>query len=297
MQKIQFIRKLRPTPGIEVIWSLGNFCTYSCSYCGPIFHRGDIDFHDFELIEKSLHSIPPESTIIFSGGEPTIHPRFEDIVKLEVNNIKFGVISNASRPPAFWNRVMPYMSKIILSYHAEFTKIDKFVNVAEACRSKLIRINLNMMPELWDTCVEAYHILTELNFPVSPKPLVENFGVWATSLSTKYTEDQIRWINDHTPVERDYIGLYDKDYNLIETSNPAKMIALGQTNFNGWECFTPTKTTYISFNGGVYTTSCPQRKQVGSIKEGFTIPTESVICEQNFCWCHSDISPPKVRKE
>ena len=52
---------------------------------------------------------------------------------------------------------------------------------------------------------------------------------------------------------------------------------------------------YVDMDGSIFDTVCKQRTQTGSIYTGYTLPTEPMICKQNFCWCHSDINAKKIK--
>ena len=59
-------------------WSLGNTCTYSCSYCPEEFHSGSQPYQFTNAIQNTLKRMPP-TFVMFTGGEPTYHPDFEKI--------------------------------------------------------------------------------------------------------------------------------------------------------------------------------------------------------------------------
>lgn len=281
-----------------VFWLLGNQCTYACSYCPSLFHDGSMKYQPLEIVQKTLRELP-KAHVMFSGGEATFHPHFEQIVLEKPNHIMLSVLSNASRPIAFWERIVSKLHMVILTYHAEFAKLDRFLETAKLVYSENKnkgRVNLTMIPERWEECVRVYYTLKENNIPVSPKPLVENFGFNASNTIKSYTVNQLAWISKENN-ESSYknIGFYDKKGNLLHKTDPAEMISAKQTNFNGWTCYTNTKVLYIDFNGNVADTACQQRKIIGSIYTKYYISEEPMLCKQNFCWCHADIAPKKIK--
>jgi MoaA/NifB/PqqE/SkfB family radical SAM enzyme len=292
---IQSIRNLHPKK-FFILWLLGNFCPYSCSYCPAIFHSGSIPYQDINDVIRTMNSLP-EGSIVFSGGEPTYHPEFEKILDNKPAHLKIGVISNGARPQSFWERIKDDLDFAILTFHAEFAKLDRFVDTCTALDKTLIRINLTMIPEKWDECSNAYDAFIKNGFPVSPKPLVENFGFKSSSIIDRYTDEQRNWIieKNESSTTAKYIGLYDKDGVIVRKTNPAEMISADETNFKGWTCHTPEKFIGIDPDGQMYDTSCAQRRLIGNIKTGFTVSTTPMICRQNFCWCHSDIDGSKER--
>ena len=293
------IAYLREKKGEEfhVYWSLGNQCTYKCSYCPSIFHDGSVPYQPIDVIQRTLQKLP-SSHVMFTGGEPTFHPDFEKIILEKPDHIKLSVISNASRPIAFWERIVDKMHVVILTYHAEFSNLDRFYKTAELVFLKSKRIgliNLTMIPTHWDHCLMAYKLFRDNNIEVTVKPLLEDFGIASTKVLSTYTEQQLQWINNHTDDSYKNIIFYDKQNNALFESNQSQLIANKQTNFNGWKCYTPKYYLYISWNGDVYDTACKQRKLVGNIYTDFTPSSEPIICEQNFCWCFSDIRTSKIK--
>lgn len=281
-----------------VLWILGNQCTYSCSYCPEHFHSGSIKYQPTELIQKVLNELP-KSHVMFTGGEATYHPDFEKIVLEKPDHISISVISNASRPIVFWERIAPHLKSVTLTFHAEFAKLDRFL---ETCvliynqNNKPGRINLTMIPEKWDECINAFDVLTSAGIRVTAKPLVENFGFQADKVLSTYTKEQLQWIsNSNKGISFKNIAVTDKDDVVLYKTNPSELISTKQTNFNGWQCFTNTQTLYIDGDGTVFDTACKQRNNKGNIYSTYDLNSSPMICEQNFCWCHADILPKKVR--
>mgnify|MGYP003654040527 CR=1 FL=1 len=253
-------------PSLFVFWVLGNQCTYSCSYCPERFHSGTFKYQPTEKIQKLLKTLPP-ADVMFSGGEATYHPDFEKIVLEKPDHIKLSVISNASRPIGFWERITEKLHCVILTFHSEFANLDRFLATANLVykeHKRYGRVNLTMIPEKWDYCINVYNTLIEKKIPVIAKPLVD-------------------------------IMLLDKDNNVIHNTSAPELLSSHNTDFREWECHTNTSRMYVDMDGSIFDTVCKQRTQTGSIYTGYTLPTEPMICKQNFCWCHSDINAKKIK--
>lgn len=287
----------RKRNGIQVVWLLGNICTYKCTYCSSTFNGGDQAYHPYEQVLSVLNSLPNDSSVFFSGGEPTYHPDFEKILDAKPDGVELSVISNASRPYAFWERAVPKLAHIILTYHAEFANLERFIETAKLCREKLDRINLTMIPWKWNECITAYNSLVAWGFPVTPKPLVKDFGFKSSALIDEYSNDEINWINEKNKIQnRGYIGFYRQDGTPIKFSTPSEMLVTGENNFNGWECYTPSSSMYIDPDGNIHDTACQQRRLIGTVATGFKMASASIICKQDFCWCHPDMEGTKVKQ-
>jgi hypothetical protein len=158
------------------------------------------------------------------------------------------------------------------------------------------KVNLTMIPKKWDYCVDIYNIFIKNNIPVSVKPLVENFGSRSTGVLSSYTQEQLNWISEVSRNgEKNDIVLLDKNNDVLFNTSAAELLTTDNTNFTDWECHTNITRMYVDMDGSIFDTVCKQRSQIGSIYTGYTLPTKPMICKQNFCWCHSDISSTKIK--
>lgn len=89
-------------------------CNYACPHCidSDNLNKG-INYVDKELFD-SLDSLVVgglRSVILIGGGEPTIHRRFEDIVRfLKERGVKLGVVTNGSRGDVL-KRIAPVLTR------------------------------------------------------------------------------------------------------------------------------------------------------------------------------------------
>jgi MoaA/NifB/PqqE/SkfB family radical SAM enzyme len=70
--------------GVKLIFELTNRCNFSCVHC----IRAEDEPHDYlpvTIVDKVLREVQayqPVNLVAFTGGEPTLHPQFADIVEL-----------------------------------------------------------------------------------------------------------------------------------------------------------------------------------------------------------------------
>lgn len=281
-----------------IFWVLGNQCTYQCSYCPERFHSGTFKYHPTETVQKLLKTLP-DCEVMFSGGEATYHPDFEKIVLEKPDQVRISVISNASRPIGFWERITSKLHTVILTFHSEFANLDRFLDTATLVykeHKKYGKVNLNMNPAKWDYCVDIYNALVEANIPITVKPLVENFGALSTGLLSTYSAENLQWMTDaNKNSEKNDIQLIGADNTIKYNTSAAELLSSHNTDFREWECYANTNRMYIDMNGSIFDTTCKQRTKIGNITDGYDRPTDPMICKQNFCWCHSDINAKKIR--
>jgi MoaA/NifB/PqqE/SkfB family radical SAM enzyme len=122
---------------LRIEWNLGRRCNYDCSYCGSDIHDRESPHLSLEVIEKTVKQIAAvaraqgkECRISLTGGEPFVHPKIIDILKIiKENGIdKISVTTNGSVPLSKYIQSLPYINYYIFSYHFEFAYHDKIIN-------------------------------------------------------------------------------------------------------------------------------------------------------------------------
>ena len=122
---------------LRIEWNLGKRCNYDCSYCGSDIHDRESQHLSLDVIEKTVKQIADvartqgkECRISLTGGEPFVHPKIIDILKIIKNNgiNKISVTTNGSVPLQKYIDSLPYITYYIFSYHFEFAYHDKIIN-------------------------------------------------------------------------------------------------------------------------------------------------------------------------
>lgn len=189
----------------HVYWTLSSVCTYSCSYCPPEFHDGKYKYHPLEVIQKTFNKLP-RANVMFGGGEPTFHPDFERIVLEKPEHISISLLTNVSRPIAFWERIVDHLDIVISTFHVEFAIPDRFLKTVELIYLKSGRkgqVHMAMPPKHWDQCVDMYHLLRSNQIRVTIKPILTSImnlgdpGEPDQKMIDDYTPEQVDWMKKH----------------------------------------------------------------------------------------------------
>lgn len=296
---VSYVQPIGPTVK-RVYWNLGNTCPYTCSYCPSEYNSGTVPYHDVDLVLSTFHKLG-ECVITFGGGEPTYHPDFERIVNEKPEHIKIGISSNLARPYAFWERIVDKILLVMSTYHIEFTNMERFIRTAELIylkHKKGGQVTIVMLPSKWDECVAAYETLLEHNLPVSAKPVLNTIDPTESdsiNVIEDYTSEQLDWITKHNEVDGPKrMGVYSNTGELLERVSSWGLLSAKQS-FEGWLCYTPMYYLCINKFQDVFDQSCNQRSKIGTLVDGFTIPTKPSICRQSACWCMSDIIQKKEK--
>ena len=118
----------------QILWDISRRCNFSCSYCWPSVHNNTDPHHDWDVIQKTLykainewaHSKPIRWN--FGGGEPTLHPKFLEILQiLKDNNQWTMVTTNGSLKPAFWHKAKKLLNSVNFSCHFESVYEQQFI--------------------------------------------------------------------------------------------------------------------------------------------------------------------------
>jgi organic radical activating enzyme len=158
-----------------VSWLLGRFCNYRCSYCWPYARSDTKDFRPTELCLSTIDEIKRQARangfnsfhFSLSGGEPTFHPGYLDILKHladdtpNTNYTSIHMTSNCSRPMKWFETYVEYAkafhrASITASLHTEHVndpvKMQEFADKLIFCQKNDVQITINMVmvPEWFD---------------------------------------------------------------------------------------------------------------------------------------------------
>ena len=297
-----------------VEWTLGNKCTYACSYCPSELHNGSAGWHDHEQLTAFLDAcydhytgkLGREVLVQYTGGEPTVYPKFKELVRYaSERGIRQSIISNGSRTPRFWSEVAPMFEKVHLSYHHEFADPAKFVDVAEEiCKHTDVHVNVLMLPNQFDEIITMCQEL-RTRCPTATillKPLQKDFG----SELYDYTDYEKRILDtmhsfhtDTGPRKKNYpSGHLNVEYadGRKEGTTPSALMLAGVNQWKGWQCNIGIETLNVDMYGNIRGGLCRVGGSYGNIGGDYKLPEAASVCTKNWCTCHLDIMVSKSVK-
>lgn len=214
-----------------VSWILGRFCNYSCSYCWPYASSKQKDHQPLEKILSTIDSIKSQSRsrhfnsfhFSFSGGEPTTHPQYLEILShlnndtLNTNYQSVHMTTNLSagigwfKKYAFATQNLNRVS-ITASFHKEFAEANSFAEKLIFLQESDIQttINMVMVPERFDALMKEAEYFNSLGLNVTLKPQSNSN---ATKIVDGYTPEQLEILRNDLP-QKDYTK-----YRLKKTGN------------------------------------------------------------------------------
>lgn len=220
---------------LQVTWDLGRRCNYDCSYCPA--HRHDnfsphatleelkantkflFEYVDIYLTHRKLKKVG----ISFTGGEPTVNPKFiqfSEFLRQEYKRYEgrweaeLSLTTNGAMGPKQAEAIKNNFDFMTISYHAEADKKmkqqirDRILqfkdyrdnwwaeNHDKDMRHKFwFKINVMFHAEYFEECKELSNWLDEIEVEYTPRVI----GEWEDtgSLAHKYTETQLQWFKDY----------------------------------------------------------------------------------------------------
>lgn len=304
-----------------VSWLLGRYCNYKCSYCWS-HGRADIkDHRPTELCLKTIDSIKSQARkqrfnsfhFSLSGGEPTLHPGYLDILdKLakdipNTNYTSIHMTTNLSRGHRWFDKYLERAVKfnrasITASLHREYVKntsvfADKLLYLQE--HNIKITINIVMIPENFD---ELYNIALSFynkGLNVTLKPQSDSHANYVVK---GYTKDQLDILHNGMPQSDGHeqvmqVELTDKDGKAWFMDQAERFNAFNFNCFKGWECSSGYRSIIIREPCGSIKRSYSCRDEpIGNIETGFKLFNEPKICVSPSCVSSADSKIPKRKK-
>ena len=178
-----------------VSWLLGRFCNYRCSYCWPYARSDRKDHRPTKLCLLTIDEIKKQARergfnsfhFSLSGGEPTFHPGYLDILKhladdvVNTNYTSVHMTSNCSRNMKWFEQyvktVAPFhRASITASYHREHVntqeKREQFADKLCFAQEHDVQVTINqvMVPEWFDELYEESLYFHNRGINVTLKP-------------------------------------------------------------------------------------------------------------------------------
>ena len=267
-----------------VSWLLGRFCNYKCSYCWPYARSDRKDHRPTDLCLKTIDSIKEQARgngfnsfhFSLSGGEPTFHPGYLDILNHLANDVRntnytsVHMTSNCSRNMRWFKeyveKVKPFhRASITASLHTEHLntkeKMQDFADKLILCQEHDVQVTINqvMVPEWFERDWENALFFHEQGINVTLKPqsdptasrVVEGYKeedlkkLWNGMPQRAYTENKRVWAERPKPSFQIPQGVEGK----LDTSIPWHMqVELKDSKGKKWYMDQAERFNAFNFN-------------------------------------------------
>jgi organic radical activating enzyme len=236
-----------------VSWLLGRFCNYKCSYCWPYARSDKKDHRPTELCIKTIDEIKRQARdngfnsfhFSFSGGEPTFHPGYLDLLKhlaSDIDNTNYTSVhmtSNCSRNMKWFEEYVDYASvfhraSITASLHTEHVdtpeKMQDFADKLIFCQEHDVQVTINMVmvPEWFDRDYENSLFFHNQGINVTLKPQSDPTASFVVS---GYTPEMLEKLHNGMP-QRAYTEVKAQQAKKVVRPKPKFKINPGTINTN-----------------------------------------------------------------
>ncbi len=178
-----------------VSWLLGRFCNYECSYCWTHGRSNKHDHRPTDMCLRTIDRIKEQARerdfnsfhFSLSGGEPTLHPGYLDILRHlndDVSNTNYTSVhmtSNCSPGMKWFGEYVKavkdfHRASITCSYHREYIKNPKkqqqLADKLVLCQEHDVQVTINcvMVPEWFWLIMDEVNLFHERGINVTLKP-------------------------------------------------------------------------------------------------------------------------------
>lgn len=274
---------------IKVEWNLGKRCNLDCAYCPAEIHDNFSPHTDIEVLKSAvdkLASLKRPVRVSFTGGEPCVHPQFEELAEYAASKLNWvSVTTNGTRPPS-WYLKLP-VNYMVFSMHFDNKVASRVTDcIIEYGHEATNKFHVNLM---------AHH--EHMNQVRRTATLFDVAGVPYTVRRIRWTEKH-DWFDDLRYHHEDLNWILNQDTtaepNVIVDKNTYRhandIIKNNENAFEGWKCKAGVESLMINWDGEVHRATCRVGGSLGNIYHGtFEQPAEAVICTRKWCTCAADI--------
>lgn len=275
---------------IKIEWNLGKRCNYDCSYCPSSIHDNSSKHTDIEVLKATvdkLMTLGKPIRLSFTGGEPTVHPKFKELVQYckHVGISWISITTNGTLPYEFY-AILP-VDQYVFSIHLEYDWKRVFNTVESIVDLTKIKVIAQIMAhhDYMDAVLQlrAKCLLAEI--PSTVRRIRWTEGDHDLFDDMRYNLNDLEWIKEQ---ESTVQGNCVIDDTKIMHAND--IIKLHLNKYKDWTCNAGIESLMINWDGDVHRATCRVGGSLGNIYQGtWIVPASPVICNRNFCTCAADI--------
>jgi MoaA/NifB/PqqE/SkfB family radical SAM enzyme len=284
---------------IKVEWNLGKRCNYDCGYCPEAIHDNFSPHTDIKILKRTVDKLSALSKPVrlsLTGGEPCVHPHIEQLIQyVKQQHIWLSITTNGTRKHEWYT--MQNVDQYVFSLHFEYDWINilntiKIVN-EKVCETQIL-VNVMAHQDKMKDVRTAVELLDFHKIPYVIRRVRWTEGDHDLFDDMRYEQKDLDWILEHIATVKPNCIIHVDGGTKERHANDIIKLHLNQ--FKDWKCNIGLESLMINWDGDVHRATCRVGGSLGNIYNGtFTIPTEPIICDRNFCTCAADIPITKEK--
>ncbi len=305
----------KKNPEFQVNWIITRKCNYDCNYCTVVDNKNGffVDKESLVTAIDKLQKIQKEKFhFVLSGGEPTIHPNYIDLL-LEVfskfkDRARVTTITNLSKPMSFYSKLIDsigeYKNQIrfITSYHFDFARKENFIERIKFLHSNQVKLQISIMahPEFMDDVKNLDKELSPLKNDITSISIMMIRQDYGSEPDNRYTKEDVNWLKNinqkETKVTIPISYLNEADDSIIETETTTnELIGNNKNNFKGYLCNAGIDIISIDQFGDTAPAVCFRgsslyKENLFDKRKEFVPSNEPIVCPFESCACPADLS-------
>ena len=284
---------------IKVEWNLGKRCNLDCAYCPAEIHDNFSPHIDINVLERAvdkLCEIGKPLRISLTGGEPTVHPDFEDFLEYLKRKDIFWVnlTTNGTRTSKWYLDNEMFFNHVVFSLHfdnAHWTRILQTINQFYDSTERDFFVNVMAHHDYMDDVRRVVNSFDEKGIRYAVRRIRWTEGDHNVFDDLRYSGTDLEWILSKDSTVKPNCRI---DNEQVIHANDVIKKHLNQ--FKGWSCNAGIESLMINWDGDVHRATCRVGGSLGNIYQGtFKIPREPIVCTRDWCTCAADIPLTKFK--
>ena len=285
---------------IKIEWNLGKRCNYDCSYCPSSIHDSFSPHTDINILEgviDQLVALDRPVRISFTGGEPAVHPDFEDLLDYCKRKDIFWInlTTNGTRGYRWYLDNEMYFNHLVFSLHFEhdWTRIfDTILKYYDSTEQDFF-VNVMAHHDYMHNVKVVVKKFNEIGIRYAIRRIRWTEGDHNVFDDLKYDGKDLEWIIAHDATAKPNVRIDDE--KIMHAND---VIKLHMNNFKGWHCSAGIESLMINWDGEVHRATCRVGGSLGNIyHKTFKPVTEQIICTRDWCTCAADIPLTKEKHD
>jgi len=282
------------TNTVKIEWNIGKRCNYNCSYCPSEIHDSTSPHTDIQILKSTIDrlvALDKPIRLSFTGGEPTVHPKFSELIKYARHKgIQWiSVTTNGTLPYEFYASLP--VDQYVFSLHLEYDWMRVYNTMSKIADMTEIKLIAQIMchHDHENSAVTLFARCLTDHIPATLRRIRWTQGDHDLFNDMRYHPDYLNWIKQQEATVQANTLLFYKD-KPMEQLHANDVIKLHLNKYKGWTCNAGIESLMINWDGDVHRATCRVGSSLGNIYKGeFVAPSEPVTCDRNFCTCAADI--------